>query len=242
MGAAGLLRSALAAAADYERKRKSAPADKTPDRHLGHEALAEVLAGKTVAVFAGQRADDLNTALRVAGEFKLQPVLALAAEGYLTADALAASKAPVIVHPTMQTPGGVENLHTYLGNAAALADRGILAAIASGMESYVPKTRVARYEAAVAMNYGLGWQRALRAITLDAAQILRVADRFGSLDVGKEGDLVLYDGDPFEYATHVERVIVGGALAYDRTEELAVPFNRLVFLGGGPDPACCLGF
>jgi imidazolonepropionase-like amidohydrolase len=115
--------------------------------------------------------------------------------------------------------------------------------IASGMESYVPKTRVVRYEAAVAANYGLGWQRALRSITLDAAATLELADRYGSLEVGKIGDLVLYDGDPLEYTTHVEHVIVGGASAYDRAERMAIPFDRAVFYSsGGGEAPCCLGF
>jgi imidazolonepropionase-like amidohydrolase len=133
-------------------------------------------------------------------------------------------------------------LHTFLGNAGVLADQGIRLAVTSGMEGYVPKTRVARFEAGVAMNYGLGWNRALRAITLDAAEILGIADRFGSLEVGKQGDLVLYNGDPFEYATQVERVIVAGASAFNRAEHQAVPFDRVVFLGGGPEPGCCLGW
>jgi imidazolonepropionase-like amidohydrolase len=111
------------------------------------------------------------------------------------------------------------------------------------MESYVPKTRVVRYEAAVAANYGLGWQRALRAITLDAASTLGMADRFGSLEVGKVGDLVLYDGDPLEYTTHIQHVIVGGASAYNRAERLAVPFDRAVFFSSGAaEPPCCLAW
>jgi imidazolonepropionase-like amidohydrolase len=241
MGTASLIRTAFAKAAGYERKSKAAKEETRPDRDLGNEALVAALGKKIGVVFAAQRRDDVNTALRLTKEFNLKSTIALASEGYLAADELAAAKVPLFLHPTMQTPADLETWHTFLGNAGVLADRKILFGIASGMESYVPKTRVVRYEAAVAANYGLGWQRALRAITLDAARTLDVADRYGSLEVGKAGDLVLYDGDPFEYTTRVQRVIVAGASAFDRAEKDALPFDRLVFFSsGGGDPPCCL--
>src|SRR5205085_419713 len=153
---------------------------------------------KLPVVFAAHRSDDLQTALRLAGEFKLDARLDLATEGYLLADVLKKAKVPVVVHPTMQrAAASMETLHSHLGNAAMLADRGIPLAIGTGFEAYVPKTRVVRHEAATAMVYGLGFDRALRSITLDAARILGIEDRFGSLEAGKVADLVLYDGDLF---------------------------------------------
>src|SRR5260370_12753192 len=111
----------------------------------------------------------------------------------------------------MQRPGTPETFPTTLNNAAILAERGVRVAITSAYESYVPKTRVPRYEAAAAMVNGLGPDRALRALTLDAARVLKIDDRFGSLEPGKVADLVLYDGDPFETTTHVTHVFVAGA-------------------------------
>jgi imidazolonepropionase-like amidohydrolase len=243
MGTASLVRNAFVQAAGYQRKSKAAKEEARPERNLANESLAAALDKKVGVVFAAQRRDDINTALRLTKEFNLKSTVALASEGFLAADELAAAKLPMFLHPTMQTPADLETWHTFLGNAAVLADRKILFGIASGMESYVPKTRVARYEAAVAANYGLGWQRALRAITLDAAATLDLADQYGSLEVGKAGDLVLYDGDPFEYTTHVQRVIIGGASAYDREEKLAIPFDRAVFFfSAGGEMPCCLGF
>ena len=90
----------------------------------------------------------------------------------------------------------------------------------------MPKTRVPRYEAAMAMVNGLGFDRALRAITLDAAKILKIDDQFGSLEAGKVADLVLYDGDPFEHATHVTHVIARRPLVYDRAAEAKIPAPR----------------
>jgi imidazolonepropionase-like amidohydrolase len=244
MGTASIVRGALSEAANYSRKRKAAKDDATqPDRSLKLEALAQVLEQKLPAMFAAHRADDLVTALRLTEEFKLKSRLALATEAYLLGDRLTAAKLPVIVHPTMQRVGDMETYNSFLGNAAALADRGVLIAISSGVESYVPKTRVARYEAAIAMVHGLGFDRALRTITLDAAKILEIDDRFGTLEAGKVADLVLYDGDPFEYSTHVRAVVLDGRLLYERGEGPEVPIDQqTLFFSNGPEPACCLGW
>lgn len=111
-----------------------------------------------------------------------------------------------------------------------LKRKGVPFAIGTGFEGYVPKTRVLRYEAAVA------------AVTIDAARLLGIEKTHGSVEVGKAADLVLYDGDCFENATHVTNVIVGGRVAYDRAEEQAVPVaRRMLPLGGGGEPGCCLG-
>jgi len=91
-----------------------------------------------------------------------------------------------------------------------LKKAGIPFAFQSGFESYVPKTRVVLYEAGVAAANGLTFDEALAAATLDAARLLGIADRVGSLEPGKDGDVVLYDGDPFEYTSHVVGVVIQG--------------------------------
>ncbi len=100
--------------------------------------------------------------------------------------------------------------------AATLHKAGIPVALQSGYESYVPKTRVVLFEAALAAANGLSFDEALAAITIDAARILGVDDRVGSLEVGKDGDVALYDGDPFEYTTHCTGVIINGKLVSDK--------------------------
>jgi imidazolonepropionase-like amidohydrolase len=142
----------------------------------------------------------------------------------------------------MQRVGGkMETYHSHLGNAAVLADRKIPLAIGTGFEGYVPKTRVLRHEAAIAMVNGLGFDRALSSVTLDAAKILKIDDRFGSIEAGKVADLVLYDGDPFEHATHVSYTIIDGRVVFDRAEYLKLPFARRALPLGGSDVGCCLG-
>jgi len=88
--------------------------------------------------------------------------------------------------------------------------RVIPVALQSGFESYVPKTRVILFEAGWAASNGLTFEQALATITLSAARILGVDERVGSIEVGKDGDLALYDGDPFEYTTHCIGTVIEG--------------------------------
>src|SRR5438093_5467401 len=141
----------------------------------------------------------------------------------------------------MQRPSEMETFHSHLGNAAVLADRKVPLAIGTGFESYVPKTRVVRFEAAMAMVNGLGFDRALSAITLDAARILGIDDRFGSLEAGKVADLVLYDGDPFEHTTRVTHVLVDGKQAYDRAAQPKMPLAQMLYESSS-ERACCLSW
>jgi imidazolonepropionase-like amidohydrolase len=243
MGVAGLVRKAFADAQGYAAKRKADP-DKTP-RNPKAEGLLPALEGKVPVIFAAHRADDIRTALRVADEFKLKPIISLGTEAYLLADELAKRKIPVIVHPTMQRPGGsMETLNTLLGNAAVLKAKGIPVVIGTSFEGYVPKTRNLRAEAAMAAANGLGFDGALRAVTLDAAKVLGIDKDYGSVEAGKAADLVLYDGDPFEHATHVTHTLIGGKVVYDRAEYEKLPFERRVLplLGGTGGVGCCLGW
>ena len=241
MGTANLVRNALSAAQSYSQKKASAKEPPAPN--LKHEAMELVLKKKMPIIFSGHRADDLITGLRITKEFDLNAMLTLATEGYLISDAILDAKVPVIVHPTMQRPSSPETFNGHLGNAAFLMDRKIPTAICTAFEGYVPKTRVLRYEAAIAMVNGLGHERALKSITLDAAKMLGIDDQFGSIEVGKAADLVLYDGDPFEHATHVTFTVIGGRVIYDRAEYLKLPFERraIPLSANGGDYGCCLG-
>lgn len=239
MGVAALVRKAFADADAY---RTSKPATK----NAKHEALIPALEGKVPVYFSAHRRDDIQTALRIASEFKLKPVIAMGTEGYRMADELKKTGVPVVVHPTMQRAGGsMETLHAFTSNAAALDTAGVPITICTGFEGYVPKTRVLRYEAAMAAAAGLDRDRALRAITLDAAKLLGIEKDHGSIEAGKVADLVLYDGDPFEHATHVTHTIMRGRVVYSRDDYLKLPFERriLPLLGSsGSGAGCCLGW
>jgi imidazolonepropionase-like amidohydrolase len=243
MASAALVRSALTQARNNLRK-KSGKDDKPAAPNPKLEALGLLLEGKVPMLLAAHRADDLATGLRLAKEFGLKVRLELATEGYLMTDEIQKAGVAVVVHPTMQrAAGSLETFHSQTCNASVLADHKIPLAIGTGFESYVPKTRVLRHEAAMGMVAGLGRDRALSAITLDAAKVLGIAEKYGSIEAGKVADLVLYDGDCFEHATHVTYTIAEGKVVYDRGEYLKLPFARraLPLSGEGNGAGCCLG-
>jgi len=180
-----------------------------PTADLAMDAAVRILRGEVPLLVTAHQVPEIMAALRLQREFGFRLILDGAAESYMVPDAIRDAGVPVILHPTMARHQGALVNATFV-TAQRLADAGILFAIPSGHEPYFPKTRVVLMEGALAAGYGLPFQAALRAITLDAARILGLDDRVGSLEVGKEGDVVLFDGDPFEYTTRVCGVVLGG--------------------------------
>ena len=208
--AVAMLRGELVKTQDYLRKLELADPEKRPDRDLRREVFADVLRGKLPLLVTVNRATDIDAALRIAAEFGIRIVLDSASEAYLVADRIKAAGVPVIVHPSMRRGGAGETENISFETAATLRAKGIPVALQSGFEGYVPKTRVALFEAAIASANGLTTEQALATITSDAATILGVADRIGSLRPGLDGDVAIFDGDPFEYATHCTAVVIDG--------------------------------
>jgi imidazolonepropionase-like amidohydrolase len=196
-----LLRSEFIKAKEYT--------PKTRDLHL--ETLARVLKGELRLLITVHRANDLVTALRLAKEFNLKIVLDGAAESQLVLERIKAAGFPVIIHPTMMR-ANAETENATFEDAAKLQSAGIPWALQSGFEEYVPKTRVVLWEAGVAAANGLTFDQALAGITINAAKLLGIANRVGSLETGKDADLALYDGDPFEYTSHCTGVVIDGAV------------------------------
>ncbi|HWM29787.1 MAG TPA: amidohydrolase family protein [Woeseiaceae bacterium] len=212
--AVAMLRTEFLKARMYAEKRASADDDDDekngpPARDLRMETLSAVLDGEIPLLVTAHRHNDIMTALRLKEEFGFRLVLDGAAEAYLVLDEIKAANVPVLVHASMaRAYGETENLS--FTTPARLAEAGIPFAFQSGFESYVPKTRVVLFEAAVAMQHGLSFEHALAGLTIEAAKILRIEERVGSLEVGKDGDLALYDGDPFEYTSHAVGTIIDG--------------------------------
>jgi len=213
-----MLRTRLLEAKSYleslePREKKPAKAGEeeknTPPVNLGLAALASVLRKEVPLLITAHRAQDIATALRLKKEFDFRMILDGGAEAYLLIDELKKADIPVIIHPSMaRFNGALQN--ASFETAARLKKAGLKVAMQSGYESYVPKTRVVLFEAAVAAANGLGFEGALELITTSAAGILGISDRVGSLAVGKDGDLALFDGDPFEYTTHCVGTIIEG--------------------------------
>ncbi len=204
-----MLRAEFLKAKEYDAKQAAAKEDQKPARDLRLETFARVLKREIPLLVNAQRAQDIMNALRLAKEFNLRIVLDGAAESYLLMDEIKAAGVAVIIHPTMQrATGEMENLS--METASALRKAGIPVALQGGYETYVPKTRVVLFEAAVAAANGLSFEEALATVTTEAARILGINNRVGSIERGKDADLALFDGDPFEYTSHVTGVIING--------------------------------
>ena len=207
-----MLRAELIKAQEYLRQMRAAAADDeidAPARDLRLESLAKVLSRELPMMITAQKAQDISNALRLAREFQFKLWLDGAAEAYVLTDEIKSANVPVLVHPTMARPNGeLENMS--FETAATLMKAGVPIALQAGYEAYVPKTRVVLFEAAMAAANGLSFEQALDAITIDAATILGIDKRVGSLEVGKDGDVALFDGDPFEYTTHCIGTVIDG--------------------------------
>lgn len=206
--AMAMIRQELIKAQEYAQKRADG---KLTSRNLSHEALADLLEGKSTALISVHRAQDILTALRLQKEFGFEMVLDGAAEIYLVLEEVKAANVPIILHPTMLRATG-EAINVSMETPAMLADAGVSFAFQSGYEGYVPKTRVILFEAGVAVGNGLSPEDAIKNLSLYPAQLLGIDNQVGSLEVGKDADMVLFNGDPFEYTTLVEQVMINGQL------------------------------
>ena len=170
------------------------------------EALLPVLHGREPLIAVANRRSDIETALRLAKEFKLTLVLAGAAEGWEIAPEIAAAGVAVLVEPMDNIPG-YDSLGIRYENAALLVKGGVKVAL---LETNTHNSRDLRQQAGNAVSYGMTWDQALQAVTLSPAQIFGVADRYGSLEPGKVANVVVWSGDPFEFTTGVEHVVIRG--------------------------------
>lgn len=214
--AVALLRDELVKAQEYADKRASTDDDEKnpPGRDLHLETLARVLDGEVPLLITVHRHNDIMSALRLAEEFNFRLILDGAAEAYLVLDEIREAEVPVLIHPSMtRAYGELENIS--FNTPAKLLDAGVPFAFQSGFEAYVPKTRVVLFEAAITLQHGLTVDQVLAGLTIEAAKILGIEERVGSLEVGKDGDLALYDGDPFEYTRHAVGTLIEGVRVSD---------------------------
>ena len=173
---------------------------------LDLEALQPVLQRQIPLAIQANRASDLLAAIRLADEFKVRLVLMGAAEGWMVAPQLAAKNIPVVVKPLTNIPS-FEALGATLENAARLSRAGVTVALAS---FDTQNSRNLRQEAGNAIANGMGRDAALEAVTLTPARLWGVADKLGSIEVGKDADLVIWSGDPFELSTAADHVFIKG--------------------------------
>lgn len=201
--AIAMLRQQLISAQEYM------DGDEDQSRDLGKEALVQLLNGELFALITAHTSYDIMTALRLQEEFGFRLLLDGASEAYMVMDEIKEAGVPVIIHPTMMRPRG-DGENASFETAGKLSEEGITVLFQSGYEGYVPKTRVVHFEAAIAVANGMEYNQAIRSLTIDAARVLEIDDRVGSLESGKQADLVLFNGDPFEYTTTAQSVMING--------------------------------
>jgi imidazolonepropionase-like amidohydrolase len=175
---------------------------------LNLDALVPVVKGRIPLMVSVDRAADIDRALDLAREFALKLVLVGAEEGWMAADRIAAAHVPVITGALDNIPVSFATLGARQENAALLRKAGVAVALSAGGESF--NVRNLKQHAGNAVAYGLSWDEALRAVTLTPAEILGISASVGTLQAGRDANLVVWDGDPFEFSTRVVRVIVHG--------------------------------
>ena len=241
--AAALVRMQFHRARDYRRRVEAAGGDpaKMPDRSLAMEALLEAMDGKRVVHHHTHRQDDILTVLRLQKEFGFRVVLHHVSEGWLVADEIAAAGAPCSVI-VIDSPGGkLEAARLSLETGAILDRAGAL--VGFHTDDGITDSRLFLRSAAIAVRAGMDRQKALEALTIANARMLDLDGRVGSLEVGKDADIVVLSGEPLSVYTRVLETWVEGNKVFD----LSDPGDRLLAAGGygaSNDQAismCCYG-
>lgn len=214
MGTAAVLREALYKAKQYMEAKERAGDDpsKMPQFDLQKEALIPVLRREIPLKAHAHRADDMFTAIRIAKEFNVRITLDHCTEGHLVAERLAATGIPGIVGPSFGHRSKFELTHKSFKTAAALSKAGMKIALTT--DSPVTPLHSLPLMAGMAVAAGMEEEEALKAITINAAEIIEVADRVGSIEVGKDADIVIYDGHPFEISGKAWKVFIDGQVVY----------------------------
>ena len=212
MATAALLRESLMKAQEYKKmlddhERDSENFDK-PDYDMKMEALLKVLKGEIPLKAHAHRADDILTALRIAKEFGLRITIEHCTEGYLITDILNEENANIIIGPFLNDRSKIELRNQSVRAPGILSKAGLKIAIMTDHPctpvQYLPLC------AAVAVKEGMDEEQALKAITINAAEITGIDDRVGSLKIGKDADIIIMDGHPLELRSKVLYTIISG--------------------------------
>jgi imidazolonepropionase-like amidohydrolase len=213
MAIAALFREVFIKAESYMGRRSAAQRDGNPfERDMKLEALGLVLEKRIRMCIHAHRADDILTALRLRDEFGFEMSVEHCTEGHKIAEELARRGVPAVVGPSMSGRYKVELRDKTFETPAVLAAAGVKVAITTD-HPVVPIHQLVT-AAILAIKHGLPSDLALKAITLHAAEILGVAERIGSLEAGKDADIVIWSGHPFDLMSRVELTMIDGQVVY----------------------------
>lgn len=235
-GAILRLREALQDAKDYAENRNAFERGERREYALSRldlEALIPVVRGELPLVLSVNRASDIEASLRLAREYKLKLILQSVTEGWKVADQLAAAKVPVIVNVLDNLPATFEDVGATLENAARLHKAGVTVVMGSGTAHTAYSIR---QDAGNAVAYGLPWEEGLASITRTPARLWGLSDRAGTLEAGKDADLVIWNGDPLEVTTVAEKVFIRGVEVPMESRQTKLR-DRYKDLGGDQPPA-----
>jgi imidazolonepropionase-like amidohydrolase len=205
MGTMALLRQTFLKAQHYQTNRRSGPQNE--GRDLKMEALEAALNREVLVVVHANRVGDIDSALRLADEFNLRIAIAGGTGAWRLAGELARRNVPVIVGPIFQAPVRIEDVDMRLDNAALLNKAGVRIAVQTASASGV---RDLWFQVGYLIAHGLPPDVAVAALTKNPAEIFGVQDRLGTIDVGRDANLLVLDGEPFLVKTHVETVLIEG--------------------------------
>lgn len=214
---ASMARELFMKAQQYGRKKAEAlEAGETFDEiDLGNEALLEIMDGRRIVHFHTHRQDDILTALRIGNEFGFTPVLHHVSEGWKVADEIAAAGAPASII-MIDSPGGkLEAVDLVMKTGRVLEEAGAL--VAYHTDDGITDSRLFLRSAALGVRAGMSREGALASVTINGARMMGLEDRVGSLEVGKDADLVVLTGDPLSVYTHVHQTWIDGAIVFDRS-------------------------
>lgn len=219
MAIASIFRETFLRAKDYMEKLEESieDPDKKPEFDMQMEALQPVISGELTIKAHAHRADDIFTAIRLAKEFNLKMTLEHCTEGHLIADAIAAENMAAIVGPNFTTRSKIELKNLSYESPGILQKAGVKVAIMTD-HPVIPIQHLP-FCAALAVKAGMDEMEALKAITINPAEILEIADKVGSIEINKDADIVIMDGHPFELNSEVLYTLVDGKIVYKRTKE-----------------------
>lgn len=209
MAIAAMLREELTKAAAYRKKKEQDP---DMEEDFRYECWLPVLRGEIPLKAHAHRADDILTAVRIAKEFGLRMTLDHCSEGHLIMEELQAAGFPAIVGPDMASRNKIEVQNMAFKTVGLLAGHGILTAVTT--DHPVSKIQFLPICAGLAVKAGMPEEEGLRSITINAAKICGVEEKVGSLAVGKDGDIVIYNGSPMEAFTRALCTIIEGKIVY----------------------------
>jgi len=217
MAIASLFRETLTDAQEYEKDMRSKSKDSKPDRDIAMEALLPVLHRELTMKIHAHRADDILTALRLAKEFNIKITIDHCTEGYLITDVLKErlneQDAGVIIGPLLSERSKIELKNLSFKAPRILDEAGIPFAMMT--DHPVIPIQFLPVQAGLAVREGLSEETALKSITINAAKIVGISDRVGSLEPGKDADVAVFDAHPFDYRAHCVLTVINGKIVHD---------------------------